>query len=65
VIDARLPQSPLALGDLVVELVDQMQRGGSVGSPWLGQLQPVKQSRPPTPNTSDTGQGWPNASRVA
>ena len=40
VIGAHLPERALALGDLVVELVDQRQRGGGVARPGLGQRQP-------------------------
>jgi hypothetical protein len=43
VIGTRLSQGTFAAGDLRVELIDQMHRGGGVTGPQVGQRQPVKQ----------------------
>ena len=56
-VGAHLPEHALALGDLVIELVDQMKRRSGVIGPRLGQRQPGDEFPTPVPNRSDTGRG--------
>ena len=51
VVGVARPEPAVDLGDLVLEVVDQLERGGDVAAPGLGDLERGRAARGPRPRT--------------